>query len=154
MIFFFFWWQIKILQSVQYYDFIGPFYELHSLKNNNNKTPPHLQDGGGSLQQSPATRRQGQPVWNSSLLGRSGWASYSPVGNLSPPLSQALVSHMQEAQAGCVEIPSHTFCLSTPFVVQLIVTIIKFKFIGIFLAPPPSCQMSWSVIVKSVGWRG
>lgn len=39
------------------------------------------------------------------------------------------------------------------FVVELIVTIIEFKFIGIFLAPPPSCQMSPSVAVKRVGSR-
>lgn len=39
------------------------------------------------------------------------------------------------------------------FVVELIVTIIEFKFIGIFLAPPPSCQMSPSVAVMCVGLR-
>lgn len=45
------------------------------------------------------------------------------------------------------------FPLKYMFVVELIVTIIELKFIGIFLAPPPSCQMSPSVSVKCVGLR-
>jgi hypothetical protein len=50
----------------------------------------------------------------------------------------------------CPKAKQH-FPFKCTFVVELIVTIIKFKFIGIFLAPPPSCQMSPSVAVKCVG---
>lgn len=53
----------------------------------------------------------------------------------------------------CVQMPSNVFRFKYTFVVELIVTIIEFKFIGIFLAPPSSCQMSPSVEVKCVGLR-
>jgi hypothetical protein len=49
--------------------------------------------------------------------------------------------------------PSKRFLFKYTFVGELIVTIIKFKFIGIFLAPLPSCQMSPSVAVNYVELR-
>lgn len=65
--------------------------------------------------------------------------------SLKPILSHVLLELRPNAQ--------QRFPFKHTFVVELIVTIIEFKFIGIFLAPPPSCQMSPSVAVKCVGSR-
>ena len=61
---------------------------------------------------------------------------------------KALFSHVQPKLRPNAQ---QHFPFKYTFVVELIVTIIEFKFIGIFLAPPPSRQMSPSVAVKCVG---
>lgn len=61
---------------------------------------------------------------------------------------KAPLSHVQLAQRPNAQ---QRFPFKYTFVVELIVTIIEFKFIGSFLAPPPSRQMSPSVAVNVQG---